>query len=206
MDLCTRSWKYFLISPTRLNERDDNLTTKLYYKRQVENLQRNSYREQQLTFFSISLASTPLLPHVQFRLFSSTQYTELPSPPSHLRTRFAPYFKRHISKDHASSTGKMSMLAAGLPPLHHTAGLPLGVPGIVSPCQLATNYTLMRHRVIRRRCAEWKRQEIEEGRERERERDLQRRSPSYDLYQSINLLSPASERFDQGGKITQRFL
>lgn len=46
---------------------------------------------------------------------------------SHLRTRVAPYFKRHISKDHASSTGKMSMLAAGLPPLHHTAGLPLGV-------------------------------------------------------------------------------
>lgn len=44
---------------------------------------------------------------------------------SHLRARVAPYFKRHISKDHASSTGKMSMLAADLPPLHHMAGLPL---------------------------------------------------------------------------------
>lgn len=89
-------------------------------------------------------------------MFNSASFLPPSTPPplSHLRTRFAPYFKRHISKDHASSTGKMSMLAAGLPPLHHTGWPP--PRRIVSPCQLATNYTLMRRRVIRRRCAKRK--------------------------------------------------
>ena len=60
-------------------------------------------------------------------VFNSASFLRRAPLFSHLRTRVAPYFKRHISNDHASSTSKMSMLAAGLPPLHHTAGLPLGV-------------------------------------------------------------------------------
>lgn len=74
----------------------------------------------------------------------------------YLRPWVAPYFKRHISRDHASSTSKMSMPPGGFATAtSHGAGPPWR-RGIVSLSQLAANYTLMRRRVIRRRCTKWK--------------------------------------------------
>lgn len=75
----------------------------------------------------------------------------------YLRPWVAPYFKCHISRDHASSASKMSMPPAGFATTTSHDSSPSWRRGIVSPSRLATNYTLMRRRVIRRRCTKWKR-------------------------------------------------
>lgn len=69
---------------------------------------------------------------------------------------------RHISNVILAGTMRLPRVKClcrrqALPLLHHTILVPLG--GVVS-ChlpRLATNYTLMRRRVIRRRCTKWKR-------------------------------------------------
>lgn len=92
------------------------------------------------------------LPRVRYSLF-----LPLVVPGAYLRPRVEPYFKRHISRNHASSTSKMSMTPAGFATTtsQGAGGGPSWRHGIVSLSRLATNYTLMRRRVIRRRCAKW---------------------------------------------------
>lgn len=102
----------------------------------------NRLRHSLSLFLSLSLST----------LFLSVILAAFP----YLRPWVAPYFKRHISRDHASSASKMSMPPAGFATAtSHGAGPPWR-RGIVSLCRLAANYTLMRRRVIRRRCTKWK--------------------------------------------------
>lgn len=114
------------------------------------------------TQYFISLRAFPfrlIIPRFPLTGYASLVVCSFPIPsslPPYLRPWVAPYFKRHISRDHASSASKMSMPPAGFATAtSHGAGPPWQ-RDIVSLSRLAANYTLMRRRVIRRRCTKWK--------------------------------------------------
>lgn len=112
-----------------------------------------------ISLWNISLPFDRFTASVNRLRLSRIRYPLFPFPSSlpYLRPWVAPYFKCHISRDHASSASKMSMPPAGFATTTSHDSSPSWRRGIVSPSRLATNYTLMRHRVIRRRCTKWMR-------------------------------------------------